>query len=553
MPNYELDILENETDDISNKNDEVPETQDASENTDTTVIEPKNPDRDAASIYMSEVSDSVLLDDMGEINLSRKIEYHKNSSLMFLLSMPMVRSAFYNNYMNDKESDCGHPKIIRFGDSTENKEKYPDKLTEIITGIHEIGNEVQEFLTDKELKPLAIGITKLNKLVKCENKVDIIRDFYSFEHFSDFIPKECSNEVKTFANMVSKLFEFNVDYDYIKKLFKLASIERQKIKDAEMKIININDKTSKLTKKDLVSIMRNTISTGEKLSFTDCRANSVRLLLSQGDLEHSLNKLGVDYCTFKTVWKEVMMHNNHSSQAIVEMTKSNLRLVLFTAKNYNHNSVEFLDFVQEGNIGLMRAVEKFDYRKGFKFSTYATWWIRQAITRAIAEQGKLIRIPVHMLEIIKQVDREKKAYQAKHNQLPTAQQISDATGIAIDKVKAALQVESEPISFEKPVSTEDDNSTLINFFKYEDDTILPPELAKEVEDLREVLLKFISKLPERDAKIIVMRWGLHSNKEHTLEETGTQFEVTRERIRQLEYKSLAKLKEWLAEYYYLDK
>ncbi|MDK9793847.1 RNA polymerase sigma factor RpoD/SigA [Vibrio sp. D431a] len=563
MSDYELDILD------AVESDENDKHSDHQQEPDTFSVEAKNPDRDAASIYMSEVKKSVLLDDVGEINHSRGIEFRKNSILLFLLMIPSVREKFYKNYISDIEKNCGHPKIIRFGDSDAPKEdKYPAELTEIIEGVKEIGDTFQAEFDATQITMLSLAVKGLGSIVKVsaptketskkegDKKFSLPTSsfsFYNYDNLSKGI-SNCSNGVKSFVQIVCKLFEFNVDYDYIRKLYNATKELRDEIGECEQKIIKVNEQTKTFKKAELINSMRNTISSGNELKLTDDRILSARVLLAQSDIEAVLRKLGIDYPTFKSLWAEPSLHFTHSNNIIGQMCKSNLRLVLYVAKSYNHPQVEYLDFVQEGNIGLMRAVEKFDYRRRYKFSTYATWWIRQAITRAIAEQGKQIRIPVHMLEIMKQVDKAKKAYVAAHDRQPTADQIALATGIKLDKVKDALQVESDPISLEKPVSSEDENSSLGDFFMYEDEnTIQTPSRSRDCEDTRDVVLRFLDKLHPRDARIILMRWGIMSNREHTLEETGTQFGVTRERIRQLESKSINKLRDWLEEYYMLDK
>ena len=241
----------------------------------------------------------------------------------------------------------------------------------------------------------------------------------------------------------------------------------------------------------------------------------------------------------KEVNREVSIGEAKARRAKKEMVEANLRLVISIAKKYTNRGLQFLDLIQEGNIGLMKAVDKFEYRRGYKFSTYATWWIRQAITRSIADQARTIRIPVHMIETINKLNRISRQMLQEMGREPTPEELAVRMEMPEDKVRKVLKIAKEPISMETPIG-DDEDSHLGDFI--EDTSVSSPIDQATMESLRETTHSVLAQLTPREAKVLRMRFGIDMNTDHTLEEVGKQFDVTRERIRQIEAKALRKLR-----------
>jgi RNA polymerase primary sigma factor len=319
------------------------------------------------------------------------------------------------------------------------------------------------------------------------------------------------------------------------------------VRDQEREIMRIAVRESGMPRKDFISSFQGSESDLKWVSrHTRKRDYGPKLAAEKENLQRLQRRIsqveeqsGLSVGEIKEINRRMSMGEARARRAKKEMVEANLRLVISIAKKYTNRGLQFLDLIQEGNIGLMKAVDKFEYRRGYKFSTYATWWIRQAITRSIADQARTIRIPVHMIETINKLNRISRQMLQEMGREPTPEELGERMDMPEDKVRKVLKIAKEPISMETPIG-DDEDSHLGDFI--EDNTISSPVDSATGQGLQEATKEVLAGLTAREAKVLRMRFGIDMNTDHTLEEVGKQFDVTRERIRQIEAKALRKLR-----------
>jgi RNA polymerase primary sigma factor len=319
------------------------------------------------------------------------------------------------------------------------------------------------------------------------------------------------------------------------------------VRDQEREIMRIAIKVCGMPRKDFITSFQGSeadlkwVSRHARKKDYGAKLNAEKENIQrlQRRIQQIEEQCGLTVTEIKEINRQMSMGEARARRAKKEMVEANLRLVISIAKKYTNRGLQFLDLIQEGNIGLMKAVDKFEYRRGYKFSTYATWWIRQAITRSIADQARTIRIPVHMIETINKLNRISRQMLQEMGREPTPEELGERMDMPEDKVRKVLKIAKEPISMETPIG-DDEDSHLGDFI--EDNTIHSPVDAATGQGLQEATKEVLAGLTAREAKVLRMRFGIDMNTDHTLEEVGKQFDVTRERIRQIEAKALRKLR-----------
>ena len=484
---------------------------------------------DPVRLYMREMGSVDLLTREGEITIAKSIEEGARDLLHACAHYPGIIEEILLEYALIKKED--------------------KRISDLVVGFMD---EEEEVLPGPQAGEEADGEDDENTGIDLE---ELNKRFSTVKRLYNKSEKVIASKGRTSPEALKELDKLGEAFKFLKlspKKFEVISLRprimARQVREAEKEIYNLCVQKSKMPRKEFLDAFKDNPT---NLKFLDpiikSKKNYVGELVDYKDEIKSIqqrikgieNEIGMSVNELKELAAKMTKGETKIRRAKKDMIEANLRLVISIAKKYTNRGLQFLDLIQEGNIGLMKAVDKFEYRRGYKFSTYATWWIRQAITRSIADQARTIRIPVHMIETINKLNRISRQMLQENGREPTPEELSVKMEMPEDKIRKVLKIAKEPISTETPIGDEDD-TTLGDFI--EDPLLDSPIDSATESNLIEATGGVLGSLTAREAKVLRMRFGIGMNTDHTLEEVGKQFDVTRERIRQIEAKALRKLR-----------
>ena len=506
---------------------------------------------DPVRMYMREMGAVDLLTREGEIAIAKRIEAGLNTVQQTLAEFPLAVSALLEEFAKIDAGEGRLSDLVNgYGDPYANKEEETllessdDEDSETLISA---GDDDED---DDSAAPLEEAPNNQDALLEAKEKLHELAAIH--KKLMTALNKGKSLDDKKNQKLHGEIKEYIADFSFPQKTIDLTeaqlNVAAEEIRDIERRLMRLVIERAGMPRKLFIqefpgnetnpdwivgqSKQRRKYAEKLKGMITEIQVEQEKYLEIEKRYHMSILQL-------KEIQKRLSMGKNQAKRAKEEMVEANLRLVISIAKKYTNRGLQFLDLIQEGNIGLMKAVDKFEYRRGFKFSTYATWWIRQAITRSIADQARTIRIPVHMIETINKLNRISRTLVQKNGREPTPEELAEAMDMPEEKIRKVLKIAKEPISMETPIG-DDEDSHLGDFI--EDSNVMSPLEAATTRGLSEATNEVLASLTPREERVLRMRFGIDMNTDHTLEEVGRQFDVTRERIRQIEAKALRKLR-----------